>query len=381
MPECTLGRAGGGDRCGSRLGPAMPSGVAGSSTRPAISQVGGGRLGFEGCADHPAEAYSARTGGFTSPRAVAAAAEAAACGSMVGAAAADAGGRLVSRTGGLAISRGASAAAQEAVALGNPAFEEAAMVGGRPGPEAGGFTSSQPAGFAAVVVSATGSEEDAAAASGCGVCVKTLLVECDRGSVSLHAAAEPVQSQVEELLGYFTSAPGALADAEVQAFMHFWCEADFAKYMSPEQAAVALEVQRVLRVGQGRSGGAVGEVSISGVSAGSCSGRSDGAVSEVVTSAGSEDSCSSRSSSGSSSRRPFPPRSPGMLDPLADLLTAGDDPAFVAYAKQNAAKRLVAEDVSAAEAFSWHTSSVAFRRAGFRGRQSFAAGWTKSHCA
>jgi hypothetical protein len=253
---------------------------------------------------------------------------------MVGAAAADAGGRLVSRTGGLAISRGASAAAQEAVALGNSAFEEAAMAGGRPGPEAGGFTSSQPAGFAAVVVSATGSEEDAAAASGCGVCVKTLLVECDRGSVSLHAAAEPVQSQVEELLGYFTSAPGALADAEVQAFMHFWCEADFAKYMSPEQAAVALEVQRVLRVGQGRSGGAVGEVSISGVSAGSCSGRSDGAVSEVVTSAGSEDSCSSRSSSGSSSRRPFPPRSPGMLDPLADLLTAGDDPVFVAYAKQ-----------------------------------------------
>ena len=100
VPECTLGRAGGGDRCGSRLGPAMPSGVVGSSTRPAISQVSGGRLGAVGRAGGPAEAYSARTGGFTSPRAVAAAVEAAACGSKVGAAAADSGGRLVSRTGG-----------------------------------------------------------------------------------------------------------------------------------------------------------------------------------------------------------------------------------------------------------------------------------------
>ena len=76
----------------------------------------------------------------------------------------------------------------------------------------------------------------------------------------------------------------------MQAFLDFWCEADVAQFMSPEQAAVALEVQRVLREGQDRSGGAVGEVSISGVSAGSCSGRSGGAVSEVVTSAGSEDS-------------------------------------------------------------------------------------------
>jgi hypothetical protein len=251
----------------------------------------------------------------------------------VGAAAADAGGRLVTGTGGLAISRGADTAAQEAAALGNPAFEEAAMVGGRPGPEAGGFTSSQPAGFASVVVSATGSEEDAAAASGCGVCVKTLLDECDSGSVSLHAAVESVQSQVEELLGYFTLAPGSLVEAEVRAFKDFWCEAVFAKYMSPEQADVAMEVQRVLRVVQDRSG-SVGEVSISGVSAGSCSGRSIESVSEVMTSAGSDDSCSNRSSSGSSSRRLFPPRSPGVLDPLADLLTAGDEPAFVALAKQ-----------------------------------------------
>jgi hypothetical protein len=164
--------------------------------------------------------------------------------------------------------------------------------------------------------------------------LKTLLVECDSGSASLHAAAESVQNQVEELLGYFTSASGALAEAEVQAFMDFWCEADFAKFMSPERAAVALKVQRVLREGQDRFGGAVGEVSASGGSAGSCSGRSGGAVSEVATSVGSEDSCSSRNSSGSSSRRPLPPRSPGLLDPLADLWTAGDEPAFVAYAVQ-----------------------------------------------
>ena len=76
VPECTLGRAGGGDRCGSRLGPAVPSGVVGSSTRPAISQVSGGRLGAGERAGGPAEAHSARTGGFTSPRAVAAAVDA-----------------------------------------------------------------------------------------------------------------------------------------------------------------------------------------------------------------------------------------------------------------------------------------------------------------
>ncbi len=48
-------------------------------------------------------------------RAVAAAVEVAACGSKVGAAAADSGGRMVSRTGGHTSSRGATAAEQEAV--------------------------------------------------------------------------------------------------------------------------------------------------------------------------------------------------------------------------------------------------------------------------
>ena len=55
---------------------------------------------------------------------------------------------------------------------------------------------------------------------------------------------------------------------------------------------------------------------------------------EVVTSAGSEGSCSSRSSSGSSSRRLLPPRGLGLSDPLAGWLTAGDEPAFVAHARQ-----------------------------------------------
>ena len=69
---------------------------------------------------------------------------------------------------------------------------------------------------------------------------------------------------------------------------------------------------------------------------------------EVVTSAGSEGSCSSRSSSGSSSRRrnhsadfsikhPLggpPPRGLGLLDPIAGWLKAGDEPAFVAHARQ-----------------------------------------------
>ena len=57
------------------------------------------------------------------------------------------------------------------------------MVGGRPGTEAGGLTSSQPAGYAAVVDSATGSEEDAAAASVCGVCAEEVC-ESSMGMLS-----------------------------------------------------------------------------------------------------------------------------------------------------------------------------------------------------
>jgi hypothetical protein len=189
---------------------------------------------------------------------------------------------------------------------------------------------------AAVEAAACGSKVGLETAGG----LMTVLIErntdipTDKGhTFNKEFSEESVQSQVEELLGYFTLAPGSLVEAEVRAFKDFWCEADFAKYMSPEQADVAMEVQRVLRVVQDRSG-SVGEVSISGVSAGSCSGRSTESVSDVMTSAGSDDSCSNRSSSGSSSRRLFPPRSPGVLDPLADLLTAGDEPAFVALAKQ-----------------------------------------------
>ena len=99
----------------------------------------------------------------------------------------------------------------------------------------------------------------------------------------------------------------------MQDFLDFWCEADFSKFMSPEQAAAALDVQRKLREWQGRT---------------------VDAVSEDVTWAGSEGSCSSRSSSGSSSRRLLPPRGLGLSDPLAGWLTAGDEPAFVAHARQ-----------------------------------------------
>ena len=59
----------------------------------------------------------------------------------------------------------------------------------------------------------------------------------------------------------------------MQGFLDFWCEADFSKFMSPEQAAAALDVQRKLREWQGRT---------------------VDAVSEDVTWAGSEGSCSSR---------------------------------------------------------------------------------------
>ena len=203
-----LGRARGGDRCGSRLGPAMPSGVVGSSTRPAISQVSGGRLGLGERA-----------------------------------AAADAGGRLVSRTGGYTSSRWANVAAQEAVAVGSPAFEEVAILvdGFDLDPPTGKGTKGWPARGVPVDHGQAADMEFSmglAAIGGLG----TLLVEC-----------------------------GALAEDEVQAFMDFWCEADIAKFMSPERAAVALEVQRVLCEGQDRCGGAVGEVLTSGGLAGSCS--------------------------------------------------------------------------------------------------------------
>ena len=100
-------------------------------------------------------------------------------------------------------------------------------------------------------------------------------------------------------------------------------------------------------------GGAVGEVSTSGGSAGSCSGRSGGAVSEVVTSQLQQSElvweffaeASSAPESGSAG-------SPcGFVD--GERRTS-----FRRLCEANAAKRLVAEDVSAAEAFSWQTSSV-----------------------
>ena len=55
------------------------------------------------------------------------------------------------------------------------------------------------------------------------------------------------------------AAAGAVEEAEVQGFLDFWCEADFSKFMSPEQAAAALDVQRKLREWQGRTVDAVSE--------------------------------------------------------------------------------------------------------------------------
>ena len=115
----------------------------------------------------------------------------------------------------------------------------------------------------------------------------------------------------------------------------------------------------------------------------------DAAV-EAVTSAGSEGSCSSRNSSGSSSRRrnlsadlrsehPLggpPPRGQCGLDPPCRLAEGRRRTGFHRSCEAGFAERLVAEDVSAAEAFYWQTSSVAFRWECSCCRQSFAAGWT-----
>jgi len=133
-------------------------------------------------------------------------------------------------------------------------------------------------------------------------------------SAFLHDEAESVQSQLQEHLGHSTPASGALPEAEVQAFLDWCCKADFAQFMSPERAAAALEVQRVLREGQGCEGDAVSEVSTSGGSTGSCSGRS---------------------SSGSSSERLFPPQGFDGGASLAGLLTEVDGAAFVAKAQQS----------------------------------------------
>ena len=123
---------------------------------------------------------------------------------------------------------------------------------------------------------------------------------------------EPPTGLLQECV-HSTSSVEVSAAAELQAFMDWWCEADFAKFMSPERAAAALSVQRMLREGQGREGGAACTVS---------------------TSAGSEGSCSGRSSSRGSSGRNPPPKGPGVGHPFAGLLTAGDGEAFVARALQ-----------------------------------------------
>ena len=139
------------------------------------------------------------------------------------------------------------------------------------------------------------------------------LLTCSQSLGALQDGAEFVQKQLQDHLGHSTWKAGIVEEAEVQDFLDFWCEADFSMFMSPERAVAALDVQRKLR---------------------ECQGRTGDAVSEVATSVGSEGSCSSRSSSGSSSRRLLPPRGLGLLDPLADLLTAGDEPAFVAHARK-----------------------------------------------
>ena len=133
-------------------------------------------------------------------------------------------------------------------------------------------------------------------------------------SAFLHDEAESVQSQLQEHLGKSTKTSDALPQAEVQAFLDWCCKADFAQFMSPERVAAALEVQRVLREGQGCEGDAVSEVSTSGGSTGSCSGRS---------------------SSGSSSKRLLPPQGIDGGASLEGLLTKVDGAAFVAKAQQS----------------------------------------------
>ena len=77
--------------------------------------------------------------------------------------------------------------------------------------------------------------------------------------------AKIVQRKLLEHFGHSTLTAGAVAEAAVQEFVEFWCEADFAGSMAPEWVAAAMDVQRMLRERYGRAGlsaGVAAEVAV-----------------------------------------------------------------------------------------------------------------------
>ena len=310
----------GGDRCGSRLGPAKPpakqtkgnlgvaGGLAGSLTRPAISagilvDAAGAVEAFGSAADKleclaspmsntqlECEAGPIPVGGATSVL----------CQAVVGRNTIEQG-----HVAGMELSMGSATAGGIQTMLAERDSDIPTSTGLK-GCQARGVPTDQ-----SHVVDMESSIVSAKAADAKGD------PWCGPGggcSAFLHDEAESVQSQLQEHLGKSTKTSDALPQAEVQAFLDWCCKADFAQFMSPERAAAALEVQRVLREGQGCEGDAVSEVSTSGGSTGSCSGRS---------------------SSVSSSERLFPPQGFDGGASLAGLLTEVDGAAFVAKAQQS----------------------------------------------